>query len=73
MKSFVLLDSLRELREKSSFPILVPLRSDRKYVGGLGLKEGSGEEIGDVSGDVSTSSPDVSSAEPDISNYMVIC
>ena len=68
MKSLALTFSLRELREKSSFPILVPLRIDRKYVGGLGLKEGSGEETGEDSGELSTRSPEVSSADPDISN-----
>ena len=47
------LASRREFREKSSFPILVPCRSERKYVGKRGLKEGSGEEVGEVSGEVS--------------------
>ena len=36
-----------------------------KYVGSLGLKEGSGDDTGDVSGDVSNIPVEDSSAEAD--------
>ena len=52
------------MREKSSFPILVPFLRDKKYVGNLGLNDGSGDDTGDVSGEVSNMPVDDSSADP---------
>ena len=57
--------SRRLLRLKSSLPILVPVLRLMKYVGSLGLKEGSGDDTGDVSGDVSNIPVEDSSAEAD--------
>ena len=56
--------SRRLLREKSSFPILVPFLRDKKYVGNLGLNDGSGDDTGDVSGEVSNTPVEDSSADP---------